>query len=315
MINRFQGPDGKEHLIRALINQLIAGGDESLAARIAEECTIAIYEAGSEIIRQGDSGDELFLLIGGSVAIVVHGREIAERISGQHVGEMGLINPGTFRSASVVAIEQTITARISEASFTKLAEETPAMWRRLASDLGKRVRQYNEYETQLEFVAHHDSLTLLPNRNLFTERFHQAILRARRTSGECAVLYLDLDRFKPVNDTHGHAIGDHLLKQVADRIKSCVRKTDTVARFGGDEFLILLVGIGIREDANTVAQKLVDSLARPFLINDIELSISVSIGIAFYPDHGDDVETLMQRADSALYEAKRAGRDNFRLCE
>jgi diguanylate cyclase (GGDEF)-like protein len=94
-----------------------------------------------------------------------------------------------------------------------------------------------------------------------------------------------------------------------------VRKTDTVARFGGDEFLILLVGIGIREDANTVAQKLVDSLARPFQINDIELSISVSIGIAFYPDHGDDVETLMQRADSALYEAKRAGRDNFRLCE
>lgn len=300
-------------MIEAVRNQFVVAGDENIAVQIAERCTIHVFESGTEIIEQGGADNDIFLLLSGSVSIVVHGRQIGQRKAGQHVGELAMVDPGMRRTASVFAIEDTVAARISEADFSKIAEQAPKLWRLLAGDLGGRIGQYNEQEARLEFAAYHDPLTLLPNRSLFTDRFKQIVMQARKAGDECALLYLDLDKFKPVNDTYGHATGDKLLKLVAERMRSHVTPPDIVARYGGDEFVLLFVGGDSRQNASTVAAKLVKDLAQPFSVDQLDLSISASIGIAFYPDHGDDLETLMQRADLALYEAKKAGRDNYQV--
>jgi diguanylate cyclase (GGDEF)-like protein/PAS domain S-box-containing protein len=177
------------------------------------------------------------------------------------------------------------------------------------------ITQHKEYEAQLKYIAYHDALTSLPNRKLLVERCHRAILRAQRTGGECAVLYLDLDNFKPINDTYGHEIGDKLLQEVALRMQHCVRATDTVSRLGGDEFVVLLDGLGSRQNAVAVAQKVVADLSQPFRLGDCLLFISASVGIAVWPEHGSDVDILLRRADKALYRAKDSGRNRYQLAD
>ena len=177
------------------------------------------------------------------------------------------------------------------------------------------ITQHKEYEAKLKYIAYHDALTSLPNRKLFEERCHQAILRAQRTGGECAVLYLDLDCFKPINDTYGHEVGDKLLQRAALRMQQCVRATDTVARLGGDEFVVLLDGLGSRQNAVTVAEKIVSELAQPFPLENTLLYISASIGVAVWPEHGSDVDMLLRQADKALYKAKQAGRNRYCIAD
>jgi len=153
--------------------------------------------------------------------------------------------------------------------------------------------------------ALHDDLTGLPNRTLLLERIRFAIAQARRNSSSCAVVLMDLDRFKAVNDTLGHAKGDYLLAQLAGRLRRCVRESDTIGRLGGDEFVAVLFGADV-DDAIKVADKLASVIKRPFYIDKQRLNVGVSSGIAFYPEHGQDAETLLQRADVAMYRAKRA---------
>jgi diguanylate cyclase (GGDEF)-like protein len=164
----------------------------------------------------------------------------------------------------------------------------------------------NEALTQL---ATHDVLTGLPNRKLFGDRLQQALAAARRNSAHLAVAYIDLDEFKPVNDKYGHAVGDQLLKETAMRIKDCMREADTVARIGGDEFLVLLPLIESEQDARAVAEKIRFTLNKPFDITGASLSISSSIGIAIYPEHGGDENALLMNADAAMYFAKESGRN------
>jgi diguanylate cyclase (GGDEF)-like protein len=166
---------------------------------------------------------------------------------------------------------------------------------------------------QLRSIALHDSLTGLPNRFLLDDRLEQARFRADRSTRSFALLFVDLDRFKPVNDSFGHRIGDELLKLVARRLKSCVRKEDTVARTGGDEFVIVLGDIGQATDAASISRKVLDELTRPFHVEGNELGISCSIGISIFPDDGRDIATLMVNADKAMYHAKSTGRSNFRF--
>ena len=168
---------------------------------------------------------------------------------------------------------------------------------------------------RVEHLAHYDLLTDLPNRALFTDRLQQALALARRDRGMLAVLFLDLDKFKPVNDTLGHDIGDLLLKKVAAcLVASCMqRESDTVSRIGGDEFVILLAQIDDPQDCAAVAQKVLDTLSQPFRIGGNTIEISVSIGIAVYPQHGDGAHTLLKNADSAMYRAKNAGRHCYRF--
>ena len=164
-------------------------------------------------------------------------------------------------------------------------------------------------QERIQRVAHHDSLTGLPNRLLFNERLNQAISLGKRGSRQFALLYLDLDKFKPVNDTLGHAVGDELLKGVAARLQRQVRASDTVARVGGDEFTVILLDIARREDAETVARKIIAALGMPFQLGSParSVSIGISIGIAVYPGDAQDADALVTAADTAMYSAKEAG--------
>ncbi len=162
-------------------------------------------------------------------------------------------------------------------------------------------------ERSLERLALHDALTELPNRLLLNDRVRQALRAAERSGEPLALMILDLDRFKEVNDTLGHHVGDLLLRELGPRLATPLRRTDTLARLGGDEFAVLLPAPTTREVACQVAERLVEQLAEPFLVEGMRLEVGVSIGVALSPDHGVDLEALLQRGDSAMYKAKREG--------
>jgi len=164
---------------------------------------------------------------------------------------------------------------------------------------------------EMSRVAQHDVLTQLPNRTLFDDRLTQAISLAERQSKQLAVLFVDVDQFKRINDTLGHAVGDNLLRSVAGRLTACIRRTDTVSRLGGDEFLILLSQVEHAEDAAVTARKILRAIASPHIIDNRSLDISVSIGGSTYPADGQDAESLVSRADVAMYEAKQHGRNSY----
>jgi len=164
---------------------------------------------------------------------------------------------------------------------------------------------------QLEHQAHHDALTGLPNRLLFQDRLNQALAQAERKKLQVAVFYMDLDRFKSINDMLGHSSGDALLREAASRLKACLRRTDTLARLGGDEFTVVLGELANPQDAMHVAAKLIEAMRAPFQVDQHELFVTLSLGISIYPDDGLESETLMANADAAMYRAKETGRDNF----
>ena len=169
-------------------------------------------------------------------------------------------------------------------------------------------------EEQIEFHAYHDVLTHLPNRKLFTDRLTQSISRARRANKPLAVMFVDLDHFKSINDTLGHEAGDELLLEMAVRLRANVRDDDTVARLGGDEFTIILAELRQPEDAVSVAEKIIKAVQQPLTISGTSIEVSASIGIALFPEDGSDAESLLRNADSAMYRAKEAGRNTYQLC-
>jgi len=171
----------------------------------------------------------------------------------------------------------------------------------------------SDVQEREHYLAYHDMLTGLPNRALFRELAEQAISQASRTRHGLALLFLDLDRFKPVNDIYGHDIGDRLLLAVSERLSAAIRKSDAVARFGGDEFAILLPELLDTGVAVALARKLTESISWPFVIADQELHIGVSIGIALYPMDGHTPDELLCKADEAMYLAKKCGGGNFRF--
>lgn len=173
------------------------------------------------------------------------------------------------------------------------------------------VTERKSTEAAVNFRAYHDVLTHLPNRALFEDRLGLAITQARRNREQVAVMFLDLDRFKVVNDALGHPMGDRLLKAVAHRLKSCLRKGDTLSRFGGDEFTLLLPEVGSRDDVVTIARKILEQIGRPFHVDGHELAVGVSIGIALFPEAGETVGALVRNADIAMYHTKGRGKNGF----
>jgi len=167
----------------------------------------------------------------------------------------------------------------------------------------------------LESLALKDPLTGLANRRLLAERMSMILVHARRNKSAMAVVYLDLDGFKQINDTLGHGVGDVLLKMVAGRMLASVREEDTVARLGGDEFIIALWHVSGTDDAARVALKVIEAVSQPYAIEGHTVSITTSAGVGIYPVHGEDADTLMKSADLALYEAKRAGKNAYRISE
>ena len=170
-----------------------------------------------------------------------------------------------------------------------------------------------ETSRQMAHLAQHDPLTGLPNRLLLHDRLTEAIARAQRNKKPLGVLFIDIDGFKALNDTHGHAIGDQLLRATAERLRSVLRQSDTVCRCGGDEFVAVLSELERAEDALLVARKLVRAAAEPNRLDSTEISLTVSIGISLYPRHGGTADALIANADAAMYRAKRAGPGGHRL--
>jgi diguanylate cyclase (GGDEF)-like protein len=166
---------------------------------------------------------------------------------------------------------------------------------------------------EIEHLAYHDALTGLPNRPLFTDRLIVALAQANRGDQKLAVFFLDLDRFKDINDSLGHSTGDSLLKAVAERIRTCIEEGDTAARFGGDEYTLLIPRVEHIEEAAKIAEKIIETLKIPFVISGQELFVTTSIGISIFPHDGVDPETLVRNADTAMYRAKEQGRDNYQL--
>lgn len=190
------------------------------------------------------------------------------------------------------ANERLITATIHAQTMTKAAE--------LATD-------------QMSYMAEHDVLTGLPNRALLTDRLAQSIALAQRHKKKVALMYLDLDHFKHVNDSLGHAVGDQLLQSVAKRLHTCIRLSDTVSRQGGDEFVVLLTEIDEVQDSVLTAGKVIETMAQPHVVSGNQLHVTFSIGISIYPDDARDVETMLRNADTAMYQAKKTGRNHYHL--
>ncbi len=185
------------------------------------------------------------------------------------------------------------------------------LWLVSLAGIGLGGRQLMQSERERKRMAYHDDLTGLPNRRLFNDRLTLGLAHAQRNRQKLAVMLLDLDNFKEVNDTLGHSMGDKLLQAVGDRLTSLLRKGDTVARMGGDEFMLLLPGITRLEDAAKTARKTLEAFRRPVEFDSHKFRITTSIGIALYPDDGEDSDTLVKNADIAMYRAKGEGRDNY----
>jgi diguanylate cyclase (GGDEF)-like protein len=195
-------------------------------------------------------------------------------------------------------------------SITAVCDDDGQVTHYVASHVDITLRKAAEDEVRR--MAFFDALTQLPNRRLLTDRLQQAVSQARRNSTMLAVMYIELDKFKPVNDNYGHAVGDDLLRMVGQRMSVCVRETDTVARVGGDEFVLLLPDIKQLQDVLKVAEKIHFQLRQPFaLTSGVVVNISSSAGIALFPHHGDNEEQLSHSADVAMYMAKAGGRDRF----
>ena len=210
-------------------------------------------------------------------------------------------------SATIALIdgEQALVAIVRDVTERRRIDDELTQYR---AHLEEMVEQRT---TELKHMAQHDVLTGLPNRALLNDRIGQAIYHAQRNAGGLALMVIDLDRFKPVNDSLGHHVGDELLKMAAQRMQDLVRKTDTVARIGGDEFVVILIDVHLHDVVAVVAQKILNALGRVFVIEGHSVEIGGSIGIALYPGDGVNAHALLTCADAAMYQAKRAGRGNY----
>ncbi len=207
---------------------------------------------------------------------------------------------GVRKDGAVLYIEASITHMTYDGELVVLA-------------LLRDVTERKKAEETIRELAYYDALTGLPNRILLHDRLTMTLAQAQRTGRSLAVMMLDLDKFKEVNDTLGHAAGDILLKAVANRLTGALRKHDTVSRLGGDEFIIVIPEVINKDDLAMLARKILDVVRAPFAIDEHNVSVGSSIGIALYPDDGTDIETLMQHADAAMYAAKQSGRNQYRL--
>lgn len=220
--------------------------------------------------------------------------------NGKRVRCMIEIRDITAHNRAVTALRQSI-----ETLEQRVRERTSA--------LQDEVTERRRAEEMLRHVASHDALTDLPNRSLLMDRLDKAIHRAHRDGKKCAVMFIDLDGFKPVNDTLGHDMGDMLLRETANRLTASIRETDTAARFGGDEFVLVLSDLSKDDDVILVAKKVLEKVRMPVDLNGNEARIGASIGIAIYPDHGLSAEAILKQADIAMYTVKEGGKNAYAL--
>ncbi len=315
-------------MVMPLVRKLVKSEHETLAANImlrdSETRTRAVLDSVDEgIIAIGENGViEIFnpaaeRIFGYSGSEIV-GQNVSllmpEPHRGQHDGYLKhYLETGESKILGVV--REVMGVRKNGASFPLelTASEVRVEARRLYIASARDITARKEVEQHIMYLANHDALTGLPNRNLLQDRIRQAVAQARRSKERGAVLFIDLDQFKTINDSLGHDVGDLLLKAVAERLVSGLRSEDTVARQGGDEFIVVLPRVTNAQDAGTVAQELLDAIAPPYQVKGNELHAGASIGIAIFPDDGEDGDTLLKNSDTAMYHAKEAGRNNYQF--
>jgi len=264
-------------------------------------------------------GYKRYELLGRHFSSIIHPHNATEMhnfFSEQRAGDRAT------RSIEIRLLVNQSSERVESLDNSELIVELNAMGIYEETEAGKKVfigtlgsaRDISERKDSEEHISHqayHDLLTQLPNRILFDDRMNQALAHASRNDQNFAMLFMDLDRFKLINDTLGHVMGDLVLQQISERILSCLRAEDTLARFGGDEFCLLLPDIPSKESVASVAEKILKAVRQPFSINNHELYLSLSLGIAIYPDAGKTEEALLQSADIAMYHVKANGKDGY----
>jgi diguanylate cyclase (GGDEF)-like protein len=259
--------------------------------------------------------DKESLVCDGVAAVVQREERVTAREKAVYVRE----NAADLR-AKAEALEMLLTdrakmAQAASADHISMLQHANAKLVVSTIEAHKMADQIETAKVELHYLAHHDALTALPNRMLLQDRISQAIELARRSGTQLAVMFLDLDRFKHINDSLGHAVGDLLLQSVARCLLGCVRHSDTISRQGGDEFVVLLPSIEHAADAALSAQKILLALALPHQVDGHVLHVSVSVGVSIYPYDGEDAETLIKSADTAMYCAKESGRNNYKFFE
>jgi len=223
----------------------------------------------------------------------------------------GSILDGNTWHGEITLYRKDSSVVVEDVTVTPIKNENGVVERFIA--IKRNVTEKKKYERQLDHLAHHDHLTGLPNRLLFCDRLTQCLASTERQNAMLAVLFMDLDRFKLVNDSLGHSVGDLLLKAAAERLQDCLRDADTIARMGGDEFTAILSDVSCPNDIAAVTRRLNDAISAPFFLEGHELFVTASIGVSIYPNDGLDVETLVKNADSAMYRAKEKGRNNYQF--
>lgn len=324
-------------LLRVEMNDLVAAA--RLAAATGDEGTFrtidrraADIDARLVALRSGDSRiDMLDALAPRMRLLVVHARSVAPARAGGAEAAAAAVREtervATEAGAALASSLGALTTRVNERSLDRIR-------------VGERLRRYVAWfvggsivvlaglfvafrrvqvreraaRQRIEWLAHFDSVTALPNRALLGDRLAQESARARRTGERFALVLFDLDGFKEVNDTWGHAAGDRVLVMVAERARKCMRASDTIGRLGGDEFMAILPGTDV-EGAVKVAEKLRLALREPYALGDSTATLGASLGVSAFPQHGDDAEVLQQAADAALYDAKREGKDCVRVSQ
>jgi diguanylate cyclase len=236
-------------------------------------------------------------------------------IAGMHYTGMAAANfaPDTICVTGAFANNSWMAATLAIITFLILCGtlSLSVLDARMESKTARLATSLSQANAELQHLVLHDTLTKLPNRVLLQDRIQQTIAECRRDGTRCALLFVDLDRFKTLNDSLGHFAGDTVLRTIADRLRAVVRHEDTVSRMGGDEFVVLLRQVAHASDSGAVAAKMIEAVGRPITIDEHELRIGASVGIAVYPDHGDDTARLIANADAAMYHVKKTGRSNY----
>jgi diguanylate cyclase (GGDEF)-like protein len=283
--------------VRRSGNSVVSGDAIDYAAATAgadaEETDVAVTTSRWDGVRRWTTARELY----GFPIAVLAGLSVDEQMAGAHAEMRSTATWAVFGSLLVVML----TGLLGRMSW------------HLVQGRAREGEANLKHAQRVEYLAYHDGLTGLPNRSMFSKTLSQSISEAHRYERRLAVAFLDLDRFKQINDTLGHEAGDQLLKEVAMRLKGCVRESDTVARLGGDEFVVLLPELKDEKYAAIVAQKILAAAARPFSLMGQEFRVTASIGISTYPQDGLDEQTLTKNADIAMYQAKAEGKNNFQF--
>lgn len=307
--------------LRKALNDLLDESMQSLAVRSLDTATEGVLHALNQITDFAVMLALVLLLIL-AVAVLYARTQVMQPVRRLHAALEGVQNTGDLNvrvesrgAPEVREISEQINQMLLQLNATTVSKlelevsqeqlEREVIERRMAQEA------LNDTNLKLSDLAVHDELTGLPNRRGLAEGIAQCIARARRTRTRFALLFVDLDHFKEVNDTKGHNVGDDLLQAVAKRLRQCVREEDMVARMGGDEFVVLMTDMELREDAAILAQKILNVAVEPVIVGDFELFWQASVGISTFPDDGHDAMTLLKAADSALYLAKEEGRNRF----